>query len=101
WTDEQFRVIEWVAAQGASVLDGQRERRSLRESEARLRAFVESNVIGILTADVEGRILECNEELARIIGRPRAEVLAGGVRWTEISAPEDAELDERSLAEAR
>jgi PAS domain S-box-containing protein len=71
------------------------------ENAARLRALFASNVIGVLFSDVDGSVYDCNEELARIIGRPRAEVLAGKVRWTDITAREDLPLDERAIEEAR
>lgn len=74
--------------------------RTLQERERELRAFVESNTIGILFGDVYGAVFDCNEELARIIGRPRQEVLEGRVKWTEITPAEDLEADRKGVADA-
>jgi two-component system cell cycle sensor histidine kinase/response regulator CckA len=98
------RVL-WV---GATVLDvttrvradEERERlvAALRESEARFRALSESGVIGVLVADRE-RILEANEAFLDLMGYSRAEMLAGDIRWSEITPPEYAEADARALQE--
>ncbi len=80
--------------------DWKRALDEIRESETRLRAFVESDVIGILFGDVDGRVYDCNRELARIIGRSHEDVLAGKVSWVDITPPEDLPIDEAALAEA-
>jgi len=69
---------------------------ALRESEARFRALSESGVIGVLVADPE-RILEANDAFLALIGYTRAEMLAGEIRWSQITPPEYAELDRRAL----
>jgi PAS domain S-box-containing protein len=98
------RVL-WV---GATMLDvstrvrteEERERlvAALRESEARFRALSESGVIGVLVADRE-RILEANDAFLDLMGYSRAEMLAGDIRWSEITPPEYAEADARALQE--
>ena len=82
------------------ITDWKRALDKIKESETRLRAFVESDVIGISFSDVEGHVYDCNNELARIIGRSREEVLAGKVSWVDISCREDRSLDETALVEA-
>jgi two-component system cell cycle sensor histidine kinase/response regulator CckA len=98
------RVL-WV---GATVLDvtarmrteEERERllAALRESEARFRALSESGVIGVLVADRE-RILEANDAFLELVGYSRAEMLAGSIRWSEITPREYAEADARAIRE--
>lgn len=72
-----------------------------REGEVRLKAFLDSGVIGILFGDVDGRVYDCNEKLAETIGYSRREVLEGLVRWDAMTPPEDLRLDIRAIAEAR
>ena len=89
-----------VAAMALDITERKRAEEELKASEARLRAFVESDVIGILFGDIDGHIYDCNQELARIIGRSRADVLAGKVSSVDITFPQDLPLDEAALAEA-
>jgi PAS domain S-box-containing protein len=92
--------VEGILVHGVDMSERRRTEAALRESEMRLRAFIESNIIGILFGDVHGGIFDCNEELARIIGHPRADVLAGKVRWDQITPAADLPADERGVAEA-
>jgi PAS domain S-box-containing protein len=70
-------------------------------NEARLRGFVESNVVGILYGDIYGNIRTANDELLRIIGYTREELDAGKLRWPDITPPEYLPLDAQAIAEAR
>jgi PAS domain S-box-containing protein len=89
-----------VASMALDITDRKRAEEALQASETRLRAFVESNVIGIQFGDVDGRVYDCNREMERIIGRSREEVLAGKVSWVDIPPPEDLPLDEAARAQA-
>ncbi len=41
---------------------------SLRQSEAKFRRFVESNVIGVYVADFNGAIFEANDAFLEMVG---------------------------------
>jgi PAS domain S-box-containing protein len=74
---------------------------ALRASEQRFRRMIDSNIIGISLGDLDGRILYANDALLRMIGYTREDMQAGTLRWDAITAPEQLELDERAIAEAR
>jgi PAS domain S-box-containing protein len=61
---------------------------ALRERETKIRRLVDSNVIGIFVWDFEGRFLEANDEFLRILGYDREELLAGSIRWTDLTPPD-------------
>jgi PAS domain S-box-containing protein len=61
---------------------------ALREREAKIRRLVDSNVIGIFVWDFEGRFLEANNEFLRMVGYDREELLAGSIRWTDLTPPD-------------
>ena len=50
---------------------------ALRESEARFRHFVDSNIIGIVYVDLEGNICEANDALLELLGYTREDLTAG------------------------
>jgi PAS domain S-box-containing protein len=61
--------------------------------------LVDANIIGIIIADREGRILEANDAFLRIVGYDREDLVSGRVRWTELSPPEWRERDILTRAE--
>jgi two-component system, cell cycle sensor histidine kinase and response regulator CckA len=90
--------ITEVTALRRTQQDRERLLAALRESEARFRALSESGVIGVLVADPE-RILEANDAFLDLLGYTRAEMLAGQIRWSEITPPEYEDLDQRAIAQ--
>jgi PAS domain S-box-containing protein len=61
---------------------------ALREREAKIRRLVDSNVIGIFIGDFEGRFLEANDAFLRMVGYDREDLLAGSIRWTDLTPPD-------------
>jgi PAS domain S-box-containing protein len=70
-----------------------RVEQELKESENKFRRLFESNLIGIVFADIQGGLYDVNEYYAQLIGSSREEILAGKIRWTDITPPEDLEKD--------
>ena len=60
---------------------------------------VDANIIGIIIADREGRILEANDAFLRILGYDREDLVSGRVRRTELTPPEWRDHNIRALAE--
>ncbi len=53
----------------------------LRTSEERYRLLFERNLAGVYRSTADGRLLECNEAFARILGYPSREELLGRTAW--------------------
>jgi PAS domain S-box-containing protein len=70
-------------------------------SESKLNSFVESNVIGILFADINGDIHKANDAMLDIIGYSRQDLEAGTLRWIDITPPEYLPEDAERIAEAQ
>src|SRR5271166_2937094 len=75
--------------------------RDLAEREAKIRRFVEANIIGVFVWDLEGRIIEANKAFLRTVGYDREDLVSGRVRWPSLTPPELHENDERTLAELK
>jgi PAS domain S-box-containing protein len=71
---------------------------ALSDVENRLQRLVESNLIGVIELDTE-RILAANDYFLGLIGRSRAELERGELKWRELSAPESAPQDDEFIAQ--
>jgi PAS domain S-box-containing protein len=67
---------------------------ALRSSEARFRRLVDSNIIGVFTAETGGRICEANEAFLEMHGYTREELEAGTVCWNQPATPEYAQMSQ-------
>jgi PAS domain S-box-containing protein len=74
---------------------------ALRESESRLRRLVDANIIGIIIADLDGRIIEANDAFLGIVGYTRADLLAGRVNWGALTPEEYGPVIEQALDDTR
>ncbi|MFH6782778.1 MULTISPECIES: PAS domain S-box protein [Methylobacterium] len=71
----------------------------LRESEARLAAIFDSAPVGLSEIDGEGRFLRVNDQLCRILGRPRECLLRSGI--ADVTDPEDVGRSIEAACRAR
>lgn len=72
---------------------------ALRESEARFRSVVESNMIGIGFWEKDGRITDANDALLNMVGYSREELVNGELRWQDLTPIEYQSLDEQAIAQ--
>jgi PAS domain S-box-containing protein len=93
FTPDRVAVLKVLASQAAISLENSRLYREVADREGKIRRLVDANIIGILIADREGRILEANDAFLRILGYDREDLVSGRVRWTELSPPEWRERD--------
>jgi PAS domain S-box-containing protein len=90
-----------VVGTNVDVTERKRAEQALREREAKIRRLVEANIIGIFIWDFEGRILEANEAFLRIVGYDHEDLVAGRIRWTDLTPPEWRDRDARLIQEQR
>ncbi len=65
----------------------------------RFRRVMEIGTVGMLLFAPQGDVLEANDAFLRMSGWTREELLAGKLRWTEMTPPEWKEASERALAQ--
>jgi PAS domain S-box-containing protein len=63
----------------------------LQYSERKLRSLVESNIVGVVVADVDGRIYDINERAAQMIGYSKDELLSKTFNWHQVVPPDSHE----------
>jgi PAS domain S-box-containing protein len=84
----------------ADMIERKRVQDTVRASEERSRRYFEMGLVGMATTSVSKGILEVNDELCRILGYDRQDLLRK--TWAEMTHPDDLEGDlaqfERVLA---
>jgi PAS domain S-box-containing protein len=99
FTPARISVLELLASQATISLENARLYNDLQEREARIRRLVDSNIVGIVIWDVQGRIIEANQAFLDIVGYAREDLVSGRLRWRELTPAEWREADEQALAE--
>jgi PAS domain S-box-containing protein len=101
FTPDRTAVLELLASQAAISLENSRLYGELQEREARVRLLVDSNIIGILIWDLEGRIIDANDAFLRIVGYGRDDLVSGRLRWRELTPEDWRDADDRRVAELK
>jgi PAS domain S-box-containing protein len=84
----RLAVLKLLASQSAIALENARLYRDLAEREAKIRRLVDANIIGIFIWGSEGQIIEANNAFLRMVGNDREDLVAGRLRWTDLTPPE-------------
>jgi PAS domain S-box-containing protein len=98
--DAQHQPIG-IIGYAMDITERKQAQAALAANEARLRGFVDANVVGMLYGDIYGNILESNDALLEMIGYSREELHSGKIRWLDITPPEFLPLDEQAIAQAQ
>ena len=77
----------------SDISDSKEAQEALRQKDLRYRLIVENAGMGIGEADPDGRMVTVNEELCRILGRPREDII-GKVGRDFIYPPDRAKADQ-------
>jgi PAS domain S-box-containing protein len=95
--DESGAVLQWY---GVSVdIDEQvRLFSELEEREAKIRRLVDSDIIGIVIWDLDGRLIDANDAFLRMVQYERKDLQAG-LGWLEMTPPEWQEVHAQEEAE--
>jgi PAS domain S-box-containing protein len=70
-----------------------------RVDHARMRRFIDANIVGVAIARTDGSIVEANDYYLDLIGYARDELMRGEIDWRAITPPEWLPVDERALRE--
>jgi PAS domain S-box-containing protein len=102
---EEIRTLQSIAEHIAPLLRSRLERgravEALRASEARLKRYVDSNIVGIVVAGPDGTVLEANDYYLDLLGVTRQDVELRRVDWRAMTPPEWLPADENAILELR
>jgi len=101
FTPGRIAVLKVLASEAAMSLENSRLYRELQEREAKIRRLVDSNIIGVVIATREGAIIEANGAFLDMIGYSRDDLVAGRLRWAELTPAEWRAATERAAAAIR
>jgi PAS domain S-box-containing protein len=101
FTPARISVLELLASQAAISLENARLYNDLQEREARIRRLVDSNIVGIVTWAIGGRIIDANQAFLDMVGYSQEELISGRLRWPELTPAEWRDADDQALAELK
>lgn len=87
WTEAEISLIEETAQRTWAAVEQARAEEALRSSEARLAAIFAHAAVGLSEITLDGRVLRVNDELCRLLGRSREQLLT--MNPTDVTHPED------------
>jgi PAS domain S-box-containing protein len=94
---EDGRILQWYGL-ALDIDDQMRLYSELQEREAKIRRLVDSDIIGIVIWDLDGRLIDANDAFLRIVQYER-EDLQVGLRWFDMTPPEWQDVHAHEEAE--
>ncbi len=99
WDKETLLMVKDVAAQLAIAIHKAQLLHELKQSEAKFRRIVDSNMIGILFFGANGQLVDANDAFLSMIGYTKTELLSGQVNWKDLIAPESSDSSNTMMKE--
>jgi len=69
---------------------------ALRSSEARFAHLLESGLLGVLVATLNGKVLQINDALLDMVGYSHKEIISGAMPWVNLTPPEWKAVDQKA-----
>jgi PAS domain S-box-containing protein len=100
FTSNRIVVLKVLASQAAISLENTRLYSDLEKRESKIRRLVDSDIIGIVIWDTDGRLIDANDAFLRMVQYERKDMDAG-LRWFDMTPPEWQERIPQELEELR
>jgi PAS domain S-box-containing protein len=95
--DREGKPLRMVGV-NVDISDRKQTEEALRQSECRLQQLLQSSVIGIIEAEID-KITFANDAFLQMLGYTQEDLLAGNLRWQDMTPPEYSELDQAKVEE--
>ncbi|EFH90518.1 PAS domain S-box protein [Ktedonobacter racemifer] len=97
--DETGQIVKWFGT-GTDIDERKRMEEALRQSQERIRALIDSNIIGIVSVEGEEDVLvEANDAYLHMTGYTQEDVRSRALSVESTTPPEHAPLFQRALQE--
>ncbi|MDX2212845.1 MAG: PAS domain-containing protein [Oculatellaceae cyanobacterium bins.114] len=93
--------VSGVGVTAMDVTELKRTEQALRESESRFKRLVESNLVGCIFWDVQGRITDANDAFLQMVGYTREDLQMGRLNWKDMTPPDQLHLSEAAIAQMK
>ncbi|GLV54921.1 hypothetical protein KDH_17680 [Dictyobacter sp. S3.2.2.5] len=70
---------------------------ALRTSEHKFKALIDANIIGFTLAELDGKIIEANDKLLKMLEYTKADLAAGRLNWREVTPDEYRGIDYQAV----
>lgn len=90
--DEQGKIVKWFGT-ATDIHDFKQVQEELILREERISHLFDSNLVGIISREIEGNILEANDAFLKITGYTREDIESGMLNIKDIIPPEYHSLD--------
>jgi PAS domain S-box-containing protein len=94
--DQSGAIAHWYVV-SIDIDDEVRLQKDIEEREAKIRRLVDSDIIGIVVWDLDGRLIDANDAFLQMVQYDREDVRAG-LRWLDMTPPEWQEVHAREEA---
>lgn len=91
--DPNGNIIKWFGT-STDIDDQKKAEEQIRQSEAKFRSLVSSNIIGVFVCDEEGFIKEANEAFLKMLNYTQEDILYKKLNWKDITPSDYTELDD-------
>lgn len=92
---------EYVNVYGRDVTEREKAEEALRLANSRFLRMVDSNIVGIVIAETNGKILLANDYYLSLLNLTRQDIADGKVDWRKFTPPEWLPADEKAIRELR
>jgi PAS domain S-box-containing protein len=100
----QERMAE-LTSKNAELADEIAERKraqdALAKSQRKFQRLADAGIIGVITTDVSGNVLEANHAFLQVVGYTQEDLQSGGVRWDDMTPPEHRMASAHALEQLR
>ncbi|MDQ3008734.1 MAG: PAS domain S-box protein [bacterium] len=101
YTQSDLMMAEQIAVRASLAIQNAQLYKSVQDNERKFKAFIDSNIVGVFTADSEGTITECNDGFLKITGYSREELETTKLNREQLSPPEYKVADKKAAKELR